>query len=313
MLRRTLFLLFLCTATVDFTAARDSSYAPTIRIPATNRRIYTYRLVSLAWLRYLQSTNTPHVWLTVSSLPDTWNQLQLASANREMLADATSEITMVARNVILYYLRVMKPSCRPVIHTDGRVDTLGISIDYYHLPREEDDEPIDPHFNRTIVISFETPPYGQSRPNRLVTNKAISWHNLAHLRFFRSNRGTRIDKTDLLYRYYHNVGHLLGFGHFLARENETELDRRIYTDERLQPVFIAQALKTKSVMYADTNNSSVASAVPSALDRAVIRYMFENLDALLSYSVRYIVAGPMAESLVSNARDFARFFMNDEE
>lgn len=308
MTRWAILLFLLCSATVDFTEQRDSSYAPTIRIPATNRVVYTYRLVSLAWLRYLQSTDTPHIWLYVSSLPVTWNQLHLATANREMTADATAEISLVARNVILYYIRVMKSSCRPVIHTNGLVDQAGIFLDYYHLG---DNETIDTRFNRTIEISFETPPYGQSRPNRLVTNRDVSWHNLRHIRYFRSNRGTTIDKTDLLYRYYHNVGHLLGFGHFLGGENETDLDRRIYTDEQLRALFVARSIDVKSVMYANTSDHTMSSSTPTALDRSVLRYMFENLDALLSYSVRYVVAGPMAKSLVSNLRDFAGFFADE--
>ena len=149
-------------------------------------------------------------------------------------------------------------------------------------------------FNRTIVITFENPPYGQSKSQRLVTNKNVDWHDDETKRFDRTENFTKIDTTDLRYRYYHNLGHSLGFGHFVSILDKNETD----TNQLF-----------KSVMFADVKNER-ASQNLTDFDIFSMYYIVRNLDRLLFDFSNRLLTREIPENMVRLNNEYGRFLLS---
>lgn len=391
-------LTLLLLSLVAHTKCRDPTFAietrtlvqtssdATLNMNMPQAQLMVYRVVSIAWLRYLADTfnhrRTPEIWLHVSNLPRTWNDMIVDKLPSYMRDDVKNEITLIAQEVIKDYLTqgIGFPHVR-VHRDDETVDEVGVTLNMYSdslastsrqqptqhrqhwrqqsplpTPRpitqiryhdqgrlrrqlstnlnynqkyrlhnqlhndndEEDDEDENNlsayKFNRTIVISFEDPPYGQSRINRLVTNRNVTWHNLNIMRLKLSNHLRRIDTTDLRYRYAHNIGHLLGLGHFIEIRQLTEQDRRLY--ERVDKPKVLKFrvpdgdLKTgRSVMTADTNDNRRAAQYITQQDRLFLGYLVHNLDKVIEESVRDLIINRVPKIAIDRFTSYGRYII----
>ncbi|KAK2574791.1 hypothetical protein KPH14_013090 [Odynerus spinipes] len=161
-------------------------------------------------------------------------------------------------------------------------------------------------FNRTFTLSFEVPPYGQSLPNRVVTNIDNPWSidadklSMTFRRFIDTVQMPNVN--DLRYRYYHNFGHSLGFGHFrgfyerqmanLAKDHdeadsykETRYRSSRYRGRtallRRRPTVANSATLTRSVMFADTKNQTHASNFLTRLDERLLPVILRNHEKIM--------------------------------
>jgi hypothetical protein len=145
--------------------------------------------------------------------------------------------------------------------------------------------------NRTILISFEDPPYGQSRVNRLVTNRHIPWvvwHGVHtdEIRF-RGGAGGMYNMTeDLIYRYFHNIGHTLGFGHYVG-------SRPINANAK-EP-----QQHHRSVMYANYKDARFSASTPlqHEVDVQAMRRIMRNYRQLIRSNVERLVGTQVSASL----------------
>lgn len=286
MLTKTTILFLVCVAA---TSARDASYAAELQIPIRENLI-VQRLVSLGWLRYL-SPSEPQlpkkVWFSVKSVPDKWQGEEVTDETRDT---ARKEILNIAQDVMRDYMnRVFYLNDEQIDIREGfdprstTVDFFPNSFKRYSLP-----------FNRTIVITFENPPYGQSKSQRLVTNRNVDWHDDKTKRFDRTENFRKIDTTDLRYRYYHNIGHSLGFGHFVSIIDKNETDTN---------------LLFKSVMFADVKNER-ASQNLTDFDIFSMYYIVRNLDELLFDFSDRLLTREIPKNMVRLNNEYGRFLLS---
>lgn len=283
-------LLLICVAG---TSGRDASYAAELQIPLRDNTI-VQRLVSLSWLRYLNS-NSVHppqpksVWFTVQTLPEKWQGEQVTAETRESVR---REILTLAQEIMREYMtKVFYLQDKQIDIREG-VDLERTTVNV--LPGSQKHSLQRVPFNRTIVISFENPPYGQSKAQRLVTNRNIDWHDDARKRFERSANFTKIDTTDLRYRYYHNLGHTLGFGHFVSilTADETASNERY-----------------KSVMFADVKSERAAQALTD-YDVYSMYYVVRNLDQLLFAFAHRLLTREIPDNMVRLNNAYGRFLLS---
>lgn len=271
--------------------AADSPLAVELDVPARDYIEHTlrYRLVGTAWLRYLRVDPRPCIWLKLVGLPESFNGLDLSGYKKDqndddfVYNDAKISILSLAEHILRIYLhRGMELKRTVVIHTDDSVDEHGTKIDLLPkgLPGPMDLREFQ--FNRTILIDFREPPYGQSKSNLLVTNKNIPWHDLNFRRYKLTNNFTRIDTTDLRYRYFHNIGHSLGLGHFVGEFERNDVGG-LSTSSSSAPIKISPPYK--SVMTADTTDSVRASQFATRQDLRVLGFIWRNFDDLVVRSI----------------------------
>lgn len=269
------------------TKGADSPLALELDVPTVDpgERVLRYRLVGLAWLRYLRYTGSPEIWLKLSRLPNTFNGMELTPDDETndksdygmVREDAALAIIELAEQVLRVYLREgIKASEETIVHTDGSVDEKGVILNLLPIEVQGNEDLRRYWFNRTIEIDFRDPPYGQSRANLLVTDKNVAWHDLASRRFKLTRNFTRIDTTDLRYRYAHNIGHTLGFGHFVGTERTRPNGNR--RGVRVELPF-------RSVMVADTKDANRASQFVTDQDKKIIQYVHRYLDELTEKSL----------------------------
>lgn len=212
-------------ALVSVGLARDPNYATVVRFQENDGSDHQYRLVSLNWLDYFaRSTDDPlNIYYTVQSLPEEITVRDARTGTFERYRNNGRE-----RLVRLVFEHVLDSYVRKLLQLKKRVNVYVNSVDQSGVPVNNGRN----WFNRTIVISFEDPPYGQSRPNRLVTNRNIPWtiwteQNNDLIRYNRRVGHLYNQTEDLIYRYFHNVGHSLGFGHYLgSSKNGRDVARR---------------------------------------------------------------------------------------
>ena len=287
MLAKTI-LFFVCITAVS---ARDASYAAELRIPMSDNLI-VQRLVSLGWLRYLNPSEpqTPKkVWFSVKSVPDKWQGEEVTEETRDT---TRKEIMKIAEDVMRDYMKRVFQLKDDQIDIKEGYDPKKTTVNFfpnsvrYSLQRVP--------FNRTIVITFENPPYGQSKSQRLVTNKNLDWHDDQTKRLDRTDNFEKIDTTDLRYRYYHNVGHSLGFGHFvsLLDNNETETNQAF-----------------KSVMFADVKNER-ASQNMTDYDIFSMNHIVRNLDRLIYEFSNRLLTREIPENIVQLIKEYGRFLLS---
>lgn len=274
---------------VAATSARDASYAAELQIPIRENLI-VQRLVSLGWLRYL-NPNEPQlpkkVWFSVKSVPDKWQGEEVTDESRDT---ARNEILNIAQDVMRDYMKRVFYLNDEQIDIQEGFDPSGTTVNFfpnsfgrYSLP-----------FNRTIVITFENPPYGQSKSRRLVTNRNIDWHDDETKRLDRTENFSKIDTTDLRYRYYHNIGHSLGFGHFVSIIDKNETD----TNQLF-----------KSVMFADVKNER-ASQNLTDFDIFSMYHIVRNLDGLLFDFSNRLLTREIPENMVRFNNEYGRFLLS---
>lgn len=279
-------LFLVCVAA---TSARDASYAAELQIPIRENLI-VQRLVSLGWLRYL-NPNEPQlpkkVWFSVKSVPDKWQGEEVTDESRDT---ARNEILNIAQDVMRDYMKRVFYLNDEQIDIQEGFDPSGTTVNFfpnsfgrYSLP-----------FNRTIVITFENPPYGQSKSRRLVTNRNIDWHDDETKRLDRTENFSKIDTTDLRYRYYHNIGHSLGFGHFVSIIDKNETD----TNQLF-----------KSVMFADVKNER-ASQNLTDFDIFSMYHIVRNLDGLLFDFSNRLLTREIPENMVRFNNEYGRFLLS---
>lgn len=267
--------------------AADSSLAIEMDVPISNFSPVTHvrsRLVGLAWLRYSQTIaqHTPfEIWLRIEGMPRSFNGRDLEdcrtqdSSSSLICDDASIAIVSLAEEILLDYTvnawGLPRDAVR--VYTDGSVDENGVTLNLMP-PIDADgyDELRNYTFNRTINIDFRDPPYGQSRANLLVTDRNLPWHDLATLRYKATRNFTRIDTNDLRYRYTHNLGHVLGYGHFI--EGLTIYDRT------------GPPPPLKSVMFADTTDVQRSSQTATRLDKEIVRSVRDHGDELTRRALR---------------------------
>lgn len=263
---------------------RDPNYALdlVVRDPARPTVLHQQRIVSLAWLEYLSSSSGGPLELhyTVISTPDS---LTVKEAN----ADGRYRVYRRAENVKRQLVAgVFEQVLRNYLY---RLLKVGVDVRVYANSVDEIGVPVNggrATLNRTMVLSFEDPPYGQSRVNRLVTNRRIpfviwSGANMDRFRFRRDYNQTE----DLIYRYFHNLGHALGFGHYVKSVSDGTF---------------ADTAPWRSVMYADYRDFRYSSATPvyRGVDAAVMPVVLRAYRRLLRENAERFVAGPLADTLV---------------
>lgn len=287
MLAKTI-LFFVCIAAVS---ARDASYAAELRIPISDNFI-VQRLVSLGWLRYLNPSEpqTPKkVWFSVKSVPDKWQGEEVTEETRDT---TRKEIMKIAEDVMRDYMKRVFQLKDDQIDIKEGYDPKKTTVNFFPNSVRYSLQGVP--FNRTIVITFENPPYGQSKSQRLVTNKNLDWHDDQTKRLDRTDNFEKIDTTDLRYRYYHNVGHSLGFGHFvsLLDNNETETNQAF-----------------KSVMFADVKNGR-ASQNMTDYDIFSMNHIVRNLDRLIYEFSNRLLTREIPENIVQLIKEYGRFLLS---
>lgn len=182
-------------------------------------------------------------------------------------------------------------------------------------------------FNRTFVISFDDPPYGQSLSNRLVTNRNINWI-VNEVDLIGIDEAKRASGNDLMYRYYHNIGHALGFGHYRSSavqkdihilHNRTEyikylssiekISSTLPANERISQSILGDEEELRSVMYANISNSKKSAGFPTNMDRYVFRYVAINFNELINKFITDFIVNelsPLILSMINVARYFTR-------
>ena len=197
-------------------------------------------------------------------------------------------LTQTARTVLFQYIKGCMGE-RNVYVING-VDETGVNLTLHNGRRN-----YNISFNRTINIDFANPPYGQTLANRLVTNRNIEWKiSVEDLINFKGDR--QVDKSSLLYRYYHNIGHLLGLGHFIRHMVEV---RRIFKIDRntLKTIIANLAsvhmnwyrmVDNKSVMFANVT-APLAHGTITRLDTITLYHVYNNLHDLLRQAVDKVV------------------------
>lgn len=386
---------------IGSTEARDPTFAIEAEIPLSRDTSAMYRIVSLAWLKYLTTHRSPTIWLHVENLPVSWNGKNLTNAHPLIKQIAKREIIGIAiKTLLLYITHAMRIPI--LINSVTHGDPMGVKLnmlperyqrddylksidtqqrsfnsqrtwhnhkrsslnnrlpfndqatfnnhrssfisdqrtqfDAQRTPLDEqqktsldnqrtslhnkrtslykqqsfnkvgeipitDDDPIDLTsytLNRTIVISFEDPPYGQSRTNRLVTNRNIPWHNNPIVRYQRSNKYTKIDTTDLEYRYAHNIGHLLGFGHYVRSTKGPFAQSYVY---RSLP-------RSKSVMFANTTDIKHASQFPTKQDLYAFRYIAKHIDSILEKTICHILKIELPASIIDSYKRYRKYLIS---
>lgn len=248
-------LLLLLTTTTVF--ADDPPYA----IDTS----YGYRVVSLPWFDYFnsirkQSVDAPnndpsppavHVYVRLISLPTSISR-QSNTLERLSTTDSRVAIHRLIEQVFTYYVvQVLAVSARLTIHPE-QTDPTGVLLPGGWL-------------NRTIVVSFEDPPYGQSSTNRLVTDRRIAWVLWANtdteqLRFRHDYRQTH----DLAYRFLHNLAHVLGFGHYVGQLSSH-----------------AHRYQYRSIMYPTLEHTSRTATRPLPAETLAMRRLLYARDAWL--------------------------------
>lgn len=347
-MRKLLIVLYLMLLT--HCDARDPTYAVEMKLPvnytssdgSASLRFLVYKLVNVAWLRYIMSRSsneTVEMWLLVGNLPRSWNGLTLeenAEISDALRRDAKQEICALARTILYTYVRRGMGKRNVMIHCDGDngnnndhvVDRYAVTLNLLGPSDNgttEHGEPdrLDDHllyltnfrFNRTILITFEEPPYGQSRPNRLVTNRNVPWHCMNFVRYVRSDKHRKIDTTDLRYRYAHNVGHLLGIGHYVNVDGITTAERTIMSKIGLPVIRVQRNNRHddeptgKSVMYANTSDPIHAAQYITEQDLLAVRYIALNLDGLLEQAVRKILSIDMPQSAIDVFRKYGKLLL----
>lgn len=284
-------LLFVLLGTLRNACSRDASYAAELRVPFKQDVSIIQRLVSLPWLRYLnknyQSVAQKKVWIVVQSLPEYWQGRAVTPENESTIKNEIGELAKAVLSEYMTRVFLLGEKQIKVLVNEG-VDEEKVVLDILPYERYKRLQFV---FNRTVVITFENPPYGQSKANRLVTNRNIAWHN-DQTRREELNQRKRIDKTDLRYRYYHNIGHLLGFGHFVSIVDKTNTK----TDEHFT-----------SVMFADTEDFEHASQILSPYDVFSFYYIVYNLDDAIQNFAKHLLEKQVAKEVLEINSRFSRY------
>lgn len=311
------------TATIspDCVTARDPNYAVQVRVPDERASMWhDYRIVNLNWFNYLnlveQRSEPLHVYYRVVSLPSRFKVNRMLSkstslsplvsrgdtqqplqAYESMVYDNNEArkkqyITGVFEAVFRRYLRLMNVTRSSVVFHPNTVDYVGIRLRMETAvaattaattPQPTQTSRI---FNRTIIVSFEDPPYGQSRINRLVTNRNIPWTLWNGIRTDDMRFSSNYNVTeDIVYRYFHNIGHLLGFGHYLSS-----------ADHRT-----GKSTFSRSVMYPNIKDLRYVATIPSSetADIASFAVIRKDYTDLIDQNVQSFAIG-----------DFATYFYN---
>jgi hypothetical protein len=269
--------------------SRDPNYAVELSVTTDNEEVHNFRVVSLQWLDYLarseRQTRRPLIYYKIESVPDLLSVGTFPgprfrrydaepSAKRELVAQVFEQVLEV------YMFDVLGLKISAEIHADA-VDPVGVAV---NGGRHQ--------LNRTIVVSFEDPPYGQSRINRLVTNRNIRWVvwngvKTENIRFRPSYNMTE----DLIYRYFHNIGHLLGFGHYVESHNSKN-------------ALIAH----RSVMFANYKDSRFSAPTPlkNGVDVRVMRKIMRSYPELIKANVERFIGGEVSASLFYLIKTAAR-------
>lgn len=274
--------LVLLAASFRTTQSRDPNYAVDVlvRDPKRPDVLHQQRIVSLAWLEYLSSPGPLELHYTVHNTPDSLT-VKEAHANARYRVYRRAEnvkrrlISGVFEQVLHNYLHsLLKVGVEVRVYANS-VDQIGVAVNGGRH-----------RLNRTMVLSFEDPPYGQSRVNRLVTNRRIpfvvwSGANMDKFRY----RADYNQTEDLIYRYFHNLGHALGFGHYVRSLNDATLK---------------ETAPWRSVMYADYHDFRYSAATPvyQGVDAAVMPVVLRAREQLLRDNARRFAAGPLTDAVV---------------
>lgn len=266
--------------------ARDPNYAVEVdAVDYENQAVHSYRIVSLNWLNYLSSPSpTYDIYYKVLSVPKKLSLVTYPGSTTRFVRYDSNEnakkqlVSQVFEQVLnVYLVRLLDISKEVRLYADS-VDREGVKLK--GTGTETTDNGSLSRFNRTIVITFEDPPYGQSRSNRLVTNRNNEWtvwrSDLPGLRF---KPGYNISR-DLIYRYFHNLGHTLGFGHYIGS--------RSLDSSRKSTEFY------RSVMYPNYRDFRFSEnfATVGGLDQRAMRDIRKNYEKLVERNAEEFVHGP---------------------
>lgn len=291
-------LVVLLSYTCSNVTCKDPLFAVPLEIPTathgespTHTHMIEYKVVSLLWLTYLKEfeKENRYIYLNVVSYPQhiKANDRTLLTYPKDM-KNMRAWLTQTARTVLFQYIKGCMGE-RNVYVING-VDETGVNLTLHNGRRN-----YNISFNRTINIDFANPPYGQTLANRLVTNRNIEWKvSVEDLINFKGDR--QVDKSNLLYRYYHNIGHLLGLGHFIRHMVEV---RRIFKIDRntLKTIIANLAsvhmnwyrmVDNKSVMFANVT-APLAHGTITRLDTITLYHVYNNLHDLLRQAVDKVV------------------------
>lgn len=275
----------------------DPNYAVELHVPQPADNLdHQYRLVSLAWQDYFANSEQPEVFYTVQSVP---LQMNIRSVQRLLDGNTPNRLNVFndlskRNNVGYVFEHVMNEYTKNLLRLNKRVRVYPERVDPVGVRVNNNQD----FFNRTVVITFENPPYGQSRVNRLVTNRNIPWTVWANgsTNLIRLNPQYNMTE-DLLYRYYHNVGHLLGFGHYMGTKYHD-------TQQSVPP-----SRQLRSVMYADYKDPRYSTPIPlyNGVDvnaMGIVHRTWPNLirDNVMRFNAKYL-APALQVLLVAAARN----------
>lgn len=225
MSRFQLFAILLFAAASD---ARDENYAFPIRVFDS----HVYRLASLDWFPRLATTRPRFNVTNVPTAP-----MRIARLVNGQLLTRTVTSDVSKRRLVAFVADFV---------TDDYHRILSIS------------RPIS---SRDVQVRFSEERYGQSRPDLLVTNGRVPWTywertNTEMIRFHWAYNQTE----DLAYRFYHNIGHTFGFGHYVSGGG-------------------------RSVMYANYADPRYSATRPLGVDLIAMPLIVANYESLLRNEV----------------------------
>lgn len=329
---------------VQDTSAKDPVFAMPVSVPLFASGSHdqwvafaNFSIVNTLWLRYLQNgQDKKRIYLEINSVPRFLTFIDKNGVSHNVSDDEVQKENIVKRvfgqvikNYVIDYFGLKQ------FYLLKGPDKQGVELDLAPVSRRT------VYFNRTLSLRFLDPPYGQSLANSLVTNRNIDWF-VRHADLSNTNGNQSANSRNLLYRYYHNMGHLFGFGHYRAAGDQIDV-RRI--DDRAEYIRYEQVINTtnklllpghlidpatrnysiqyinnratllpilpsslRSVMYADINDREKSASSPTAMDKYVFRYVKLNWTALINQFIDRFLGEELSPLILRMIRT-SRYFM----
>lgn len=308
------FTLILFTAFITYAPSNVASKDPVYAVPTYSSETIPigshnpqYSIVNLLWFRYLSQhddvnaddpPSTKIIYITLKNVPKNLF-INFTNTVGRRVSQRAIDPALQRRYILTTADKVLRDFLDIVGIKNYRINLNAVDPSGVYLTPNSLGSFDSIHFNRTFTLSFEVPPYGQSLPNRVVTNINNPWSidadklSMTFRRFIDTVQMPNVN--DLRYRYYHNFGHSLGFGHFrgfyehelanIANDNSasSSYDKIRTSRNRDRPTVFRRRSTTlnRSVMFADTRNQTHASNFLTRLDERLLPLILRNHEKIM--------------------------------